>query len=108
MIKWLKSRWSMKPTGASFMDDVTWDLVQYWVDCYGDKWMAVNKWGFRVKCENKMVELSTLNPMWEIDEVVNHLLDNGYDGIINDCTHPTISYDISEIYNNWNWLKSIL
>lgn len=52
MIKIIKSRWSMKPTGESFMDVVTWELVQYWVDCYGDRWMAVNKWGFRSKCEN--------------------------------------------------------
>jgi hypothetical protein len=21
------------------------------MDVYGDEWMAVNKWGFRVKCE---------------------------------------------------------
>jgi hypothetical protein len=49
MIKALKSRWTMKPTGSSFMDVVTWDLVQYWEDCYGDRWMAVSKWGFRVK-----------------------------------------------------------
>jgi hypothetical protein len=49
MIKSFKSRWTMKPTGASFMDVVTLDLVQYWEDCYGDKWMAVSKWGFRIK-----------------------------------------------------------
>jgi hypothetical protein len=41
----------MKPTGQSFTDLVSWDIVRYWVDCYGDRWMAVNKWGFRVKCE---------------------------------------------------------
>jgi hypothetical protein len=40
----------MKPTGESFMDVVTSELVHHWVDCYGDRWMAVNKWGFRVKC----------------------------------------------------------
>lgn len=50
IIKNLKSRMSMRPTGQSFMDVVTWDLVQYWEDCYGDEWMAVSKWGFRVKC----------------------------------------------------------
>ncbi len=41
----------MKPIGKSFMDVVTWELVQYWEDCYGDRWMAVTKWEFRVKCE---------------------------------------------------------
>ena len=51
MIKALKSRLTMKPTGASFMDVVTWDLVQYWEDCYGDKWMAVSKWGTRIKID---------------------------------------------------------
>jgi hypothetical protein len=39
----------MKQTGEYFTDMVSWDIVHYWVDCYGDKWMAVNKWGFRVK-----------------------------------------------------------
>lgn len=49
----------MKPTGQSFTDIVNWDIVRFWVDCYGDEWMAVNKWGFRVKCdknENDRVE----------------------------------------------------
>ena len=41
----------MKPTGQSFTDMVSWDIVGFWVDCYGDEWMAVNKWGFRVKCD---------------------------------------------------------
>ena len=41
----------MKPTGQSFTDAVTYDTVQCWKDCYRDEWMAVNKWGFRVKCE---------------------------------------------------------
>lgn len=99
----------MKPTGESFMDVVTSELVQYWVDCYGDRWMAVNKWGFRVKCYNMMIELSKLNPMWEIDEVVNFLLDNGYDGVLNDLTSaPNIEYDISDLYDVWDKLKTIL
>jgi hypothetical protein len=51
MFRKLKSRFTMKPTGSSFMDVVTWDSVQYWEDCYGDKWMAYSKWGFRVKIE---------------------------------------------------------
>jgi hypothetical protein len=109
MIKWLKSRWSMKPTGETFTDMVSWDIVKYWEDCYGDRWMAVNKWGFRVKFENKMVKLSGLNPMWEIDEVVNYLLDNRYDGVINDLTPaPNIEYGISDLYDVWDNLKRIL
>ena len=51
MIKSLKSRWSMKPTGEYFIDVVGGDIVRFWMDVYGDEWMAVNKWGFRVKCE---------------------------------------------------------
>jgi hypothetical protein len=39
----------MKPTGSSFVDTVDLNIVRFWVDCYGDEWMAVNKWGFRVK-----------------------------------------------------------
>jgi hypothetical protein len=108
IIKNLKSRWSMKPTGQSFTDVVTYDKVQFWKDCYGDEWMAVSKFGDRVKCENKMVELSKMNPMWEIDEVVNYILDNGYDGIVNDCTHPNVNYGIDDLYDNWDKLKQIL
>jgi hypothetical protein len=51
MIKRLKSRWSMTPTGQSFMDVVTLDKVRYWEDCYGDRWMAVSKWGYRLKID---------------------------------------------------------
>jgi hypothetical protein len=39
----------MTPTGESFTDMVTWDKVMTWEDCYGDKWMSVSRWGFRVK-----------------------------------------------------------
>jgi hypothetical protein len=56
-----------------------------------------------------MVELSKLDPMWEIDEVVNFLLDNGYDGVLNDLTSvPNIEYDISDLYDVWDMLKTIL
>ncbi len=41
----------MKLTGEYFTDVVAGDLVRCWEDCYGDRWMAVSKWGFRVKCE---------------------------------------------------------
>ena len=40
----------MKPTGVSFTDMVTLERVRIWKDCYGDEWMALNKWGFRIKC----------------------------------------------------------
>ena len=49
MINWVKSRWSMKPNGISFYDSINRDVVRHWVDCYGSEWMAVSKWGFRVK-----------------------------------------------------------
>lgn len=49
MIRNIKSRWTMKKIPKSFTDKVTGETVQYWIDCYGDEWMAVNKWGFRVK-----------------------------------------------------------
>lgn len=49
MIRNFKSRMTMKQTGEYFIDMVTRGIVFYWVDCYGDKWMAENKWGFRVK-----------------------------------------------------------
>ncbi len=49
MFKKLKSRWTMKQTGQHFTDIVSSDIVYYWIDFYGDKWMAVSKWGFRVK-----------------------------------------------------------
>jgi hypothetical protein len=39
----------MKPTGKTFMDVVTLDIVKYWVDCYGDEWIAVSNWGVRIK-----------------------------------------------------------
>ena len=49
MIRALRSRLTMKPTGEVFIDMLTWQLIQYWEDCYGDKWMAASKWGIRVK-----------------------------------------------------------
>jgi hypothetical protein len=47
-----------------------------------------------------------MNPIWKIDEVVNFLLDNGYDGVVNDLTPlPNIMYDISDLYDVWDNLK---
>lgn len=49
MYRKLKSRWSMEKTGQSFTDMVSWGVVYYWRDCYGDEYMAESRWGFRVK-----------------------------------------------------------
>ena len=57
-----------------------------------------------------MIELSKLNPSWEIDEVVNFVLDNRYDGVVNDLMdNPTnLHYDIDDLYKFWNELKKLL
>ena len=57
-----------------------------------------------------MIELSKLNPMWEIDEVVNFVLDNQYDGVVNDMMdNPTnLHYDVDDLYEFWNELKKLL
>jgi hypothetical protein len=57
-----------------------------------------------------MIELSKLNPMWEIDEVVNFVLDNRYDGVVNDLMdNPTnLHYDVDDLYEFWNELKKLL
>lgn len=49
LIKSTISRATMKKTGSAFIDVVTGDVVHYWIDKYGQAWMAVNRWGFRVK-----------------------------------------------------------
>lgn len=57
----------------------------------------------------KLIELSKMSPIWEIDEVVNFLLDNKYEGIVNDLTpYPNIQYDINDLYDCWNTLKVVL
>jgi hypothetical protein len=62
----------------------------------------------------KTIELSKLNPELEIDEIVNYLLDNGYDSIVDDtmkeveCVylqmHPCV-YLYEEMYDIWDTLK---
>lgn len=96
----------MKHTRKIFMDEINWKQIHHWIDCYGDEWLAVDKFGFRIKCKINMIELSKLNPMWEIDEVVNFLSDNGYDGIVHDCNASNIMYGFSEIYDVWDDLKT--
>lgn len=49
MVKTLYSRWTMEKTGQSFIDSESWGVVYYWKDCYGNVWIAENKWGWRVK-----------------------------------------------------------
>jgi hypothetical protein len=48
-MSWIKSRWTMRKTGFAFRDDISWNQVYRWVDCYGDVWLAESRWGFRVK-----------------------------------------------------------
>lgn len=43
----------MKPSNMfGFVDVVSGEYVRYWIDCYGVEWMAVKKFGFRVKIYN--------------------------------------------------------
>jgi hypothetical protein len=39
----------MEKTGQAFTDMVNRGVVYYWIDCYGHRWMAETKWGFRVR-----------------------------------------------------------
>jgi hypothetical protein len=58
-----------------------------------------------------MVELSKLNPMWESDEVVNFMFDNGYTGIVNDMMDDrglNLYYEADDVYELWNNLKTLL
>jgi len=48
VIRYIKSRLSMKKTGKTFYDKVQNHTVYFWTDCYGDTYMAFNKFGFRV------------------------------------------------------------
>lgn len=49
-MKWLKSWMTMKRIGYAFTDAVSGEGVHYYIDCYGQKWMAgFSRWGFRVK-----------------------------------------------------------
>lgn len=39
----------MVKTGNSFYDNIGRKVVYYWQDCYFEKYMANNRFGFRVK-----------------------------------------------------------
>ena len=96
----------MKPTGNSFRDVVTGDSVRDWIDCYEVEWMAVNKWGFRVRKNKNLIELSKLSPVLNSDEVMNFLIAYGCDGILDDISiNQGEIYQLEEIPNKWNSLK---
>lgn len=55
----------------------------------------------------KTIELSKLNPQLDIDEVVNFLLDNGYDSVADDTMEEVeLIYLYDEMYDVWNRLKA--
>lgn len=55
----------------------------------------------------KTIELSKLNPELDIDEVVNFLLDNGYDSVADDTMEEVeLIYLYDEMYDVWNRLKA--
>ena len=57
----------------------------------------------------KFIELSKLNPNMDADEVINYLLDNGYDSVLdNVLEHPNniyLIYSFDKLYNIWGDLK---
>ena len=54
----------------------------------------------------KTIELSKLNPELDSDEVVNFLLDNGYDSIVDDTMEQIeVVYLYDEMYEYWDTLK---
>jgi alcohol dehydrogenase YqhD (iron-dependent ADH family) len=62
-----------------------------------------------VKKMKKTIELSKLNPKWEIDEVVNYLLDNGCDSVVDDTMEQIAAvYLYEEMYDVWDNLKRLI
>lgn len=54
----------------------------------------------------KTIELSKLNPELDSDEVVNFLLDNGYDSVVDDTMESVeVVYLYNEMYEHWDGLK---
>ena len=49
IIRYVKSKRSMKKIEGSFRDVVNGKQVFFYVDCFDDKYMAQSKYGFRVK-----------------------------------------------------------
>jgi hypothetical protein len=57
----------------------------------------------------KTVRLSELDPNWDCDEVVNYMLDNGYDIVENDTIGPPhVEYEYSDMYEYWEGLKNFI
>ena len=51
MIRWIKSRLSMKYHCVLFWDKINGKAVCLYVDYFGDEWMAQSKFGMRIKRE---------------------------------------------------------
>lgn len=50
MLKWLKSRLTMKRRHCLFVDKVSGEEVFLWIDCYGIAYMCGwSRWGMRVR-----------------------------------------------------------
>lgn len=56
LIKTLKSRLSMKREQNLFLDKVNRKVVNLYVDCYGVKWMAKSKFGYRIRIKLESYE----------------------------------------------------
>lgn len=57
MLRWIKSKLSMKRRHCLFIDQVSHKEVFLYTDCFGDKWMAnFNHWFFRVKRSDRQSE----------------------------------------------------
>lgn len=56
-----------------------------------------------------MIKLSELSPEMDINDVVNHLLDNGHDTVVNDLTEdPQVEYDLNDLNYVWENLRKVL
>lgn len=76
-------------------------VMNGWQSVNGDLELNVKKM--------KTIELSKLDPKLEWDEVVNYLLDNGYDTIKNNLLGPPhVDYDFSDMYDVWDNLKELI
>jgi len=52
LFKLLKSKLTMKKANILFIDKVNDKAVWLYEDCYGTRYLAQNKFGFRVKAED--------------------------------------------------------
>lgn len=57
----------------------------------------------------KLFPLSKLNKKMSLGEVLNILIDNNYEGVINDLTlAPNIEYSLDDLFTVWDNLKQCL